>query len=242
MKTRRVMKGMMCLLVFAPIVAGVLSLEAQDNLLKPKSLEIWGHVVIRVFPNNSILIFELTASIYSNNSRKYISGLLVKVMGHRAKERFPGRYYCDINGFTPVVGAQVVVTVEQSPNPQAFKQDVFKGVQATGTISSLIEIAKPASDEHFIKSAVKPSLMVVSWSGGNPPYNMQVWNINPMTYGSWQHQGYSTRVLVPWTSLRPGKYEISVGSQMQNFTFSSVVAPNSIIDFRQTALRNIYIE
>jgi hypothetical protein len=244
MKTKPAFKGMVCLFVLTVMVAGVLSLAAQDNQEKPKLLGIQGDVYLEVFPNNCILRMNLI--ITSDLHKAVISGLRVNLMGHAAKEEpFAGYYSCNINGFTPVVGAQVVITVEKNSKPysESVTPIIFKRFQATATIGSLIEIIEPASEAHFNRGAHRSCPIFVSWRGGNPTYIAKIHRVNPgASYTDRIVWGNDTSVSFSCLDFLDGKHEVCVWASMENFKFSSGILPNSKVDFHQAACRYIYIE
>ncbi|MBN1195783.1 MAG: hypothetical protein JXA62_00080 [Candidatus Aminicenantes bacterium] len=219
MRFRIRVKAIWMLCLFGFLGVSILGLAAQDKGDPVSSPRVTGTVTYEVRPH--VTRARLFASVWKNSS--FVSGLNVKLVNTPAL--IDGNAYkCVIEPFSAQPGSPVTVSFLSQTTP------VKKPLVATVIIEKPPIIRSPALDSQIDLDSSQH--LVISWSGGTPPYHISVIEyVGDTTPSSlvFQQSGItSTQVSVPVTQFNPAKkYGVVLSGNPVNFRFDGPTDPGT---------------
>ncbi|MDY0296861.1 MAG: hypothetical protein RB296_06035 [Acidobacteriota bacterium] len=208
---------MLCILGL--LGASIPGLVAQDRGDPVSPLKFTGTVNYEVRPH--VTRARLFVSVWKNNS--FVSGLNVKLI-HTPALMSGNAYQCLIEPFSARAGSPVTVSFSAQNSPAK------KPLVATTVIEPPPIIRSPALGSQIDLDPLHP--VIISWSGGAPPYHISVIEYSGETTPSsmvFQKSGItSTQLSLPTAHLNPAKkYGVVLSSNPVVFHFDGPTDPGT---------------
>ena len=213
-------------------------------------LKIEGYVDISMSDEgpSSILMSVCVHQLAANGGEVAMPDLQVALMDWPVKGDYTGCYTSDRFPCKPSPGMPIIVTFK-SKTP-LWPEDLLGGgstFRATATLGEILRINTPANNHHIRLHPADLKPLLISWSGGRPPYYVDIWYSTEIKR---RQQNFvfskitsSTSVSVPLNTFLPGKsYMINVASGGEKLIFDPIKLRSQFIELSQTEFSRLYVD